>query len=112
MSAQRRKPAAVIAADEGVGEDVRLEAAMLARGDRRSAAEAFRSIAIDEGVGEDRAPGSGPGASRDQLTTPGPLDAALGQHVAAVPGDADLAVVARDDLGDLEPGQFLGGRFE
>jgi len=42
-----------IAVDEGVGEDVRLEAAMLAGGDRRYAAQAFRSIAVDEGVGED-----------------------------------------------------------
>jgi hypothetical protein len=34
-------------------DDARIEAAMLARGDRRWAAEAFRSIAVDESVGED-----------------------------------------------------------
>ena len=42
-----------IAADDGVGDDVRLEAAMLARGDQRWAAEAFRAIAADDGVGDD-----------------------------------------------------------
>ena len=37
-------------ADDGVDEAVRLEAAMLARGDRRWAAQAFRAIAADDGV--------------------------------------------------------------
>jgi hypothetical protein len=39
-----------IAADGGVDDAVRLEAATLARGDRRWAARAFRAIAVDEGV--------------------------------------------------------------
>ncbi|MGO9163562.1 MAG: hypothetical protein ACLP7J_23225 [Streptosporangiaceae bacterium] len=42
-----------IAADEGVGDDVRLEAARLARGDRQWATKALHSIAVDEGVGDD-----------------------------------------------------------
>ena len=43
-----------IAIDEGVGEDVRLEAARgLAEIDERTAAEACRSIAADDGVSED-----------------------------------------------------------
>jgi hypothetical protein len=43
-----------IATDEGVGEDVRLEAARgLAEIDERTAAEACRIIAADDGVSED-----------------------------------------------------------
>jgi hypothetical protein len=46
-----------IAVDEGVGEDVRLEAARglaeLDEIDERAAVAAYRSIAVDEGVGED-----------------------------------------------------------
>src|ERR1700727_2381016 len=42
-----------VLAEGGNREDGRREAPMPARGDRRSAAEAFRSVAIDEGVGED-----------------------------------------------------------
>src|SRR5690348_2100730 len=38
--------------------------------------------------------------------------AAPGQYLPAVPADAHLAVVAGDDLADLQPGQFLGGRVE
>jgi hypothetical protein len=41
-----------IAVDDSVDDTVRLEAAMLASGDRRWAMEAFRSIAVDDSVEE------------------------------------------------------------
>ena len=53
MGVRQREACCSIAADDSVGEDVRLEAAMLTRGDRRWAVEAFRSIAVDDSVGED-----------------------------------------------------------
>jgi len=39
-----------IAIDDGVDDAVRLEAAMLARGDGRWAVQAFRAIAADDGI--------------------------------------------------------------
>src|SRR5215471_20773432 len=36
----------------------------------------------------------------------------LSEHGAAVPADADLPVVATDDLPDLERGELLGRRLE